>query len=77
MVIWSNLARADLQSIQDFIAHDSKHYAKKAIQDVAAITASVALLTASATPTSKLKYAYPRALPTEHANVVLPHRRDP
>ena len=77
MVIWSNPATADLQSIHDFIAHDSKHYTKKVIQDVAAKTASAALLTASATPTSKLKYAYPRALPTKHANVVLPHRRDP
>ena len=75
MVIWSNLARADLQSIQDFIAHDSKHYAKKIIQDVAAITASAALLTASATPSSKPKNACPLASLTKHANAVSPHWR--
>ncbi len=38
MVIWSNPARADLRSIHDFIAHDSKHYAKKVTQDIAAKT---------------------------------------
>ena len=38
MVIWSNPAKADLQSIHDFIAHDSKHYAKKVTQDIAAKT---------------------------------------
>ncbi len=34
MVIWSEPARADLHSIHDFIAHDSRHYAKKVIQDI-------------------------------------------
>ena len=34
MVIWSEPATADLRSIHDFIAHDSKHYAKKVIQDI-------------------------------------------
>jgi len=34
MVIWSEPAKADLRSIHDFIAHDSKHYAKKVIQDI-------------------------------------------
>jgi hypothetical protein len=29
MVIWSEPAKAGLRSIHDFIAHDSKHYAKK------------------------------------------------
>ena len=38
MVIWSDPARADLRSIHDFIAHDSKHYAKKVTQDIAAKT---------------------------------------
>ena len=32
MVIWTEPAKADLRSIHDFIAHDSKHYAKKVIQ---------------------------------------------
>ncbi len=36
MVIWSEPAKADLRSIHDFIAHDSKHYAKKVTQDIAA-----------------------------------------
>ena len=34
MVIWSDPARADLRSIHDFIAHDSRHYAKKVTQDI-------------------------------------------
>ncbi len=34
MVTWSELAKADLRSIHDFIAHDSKHYAKKVTQDI-------------------------------------------
>ncbi len=29
MVIWTKLARADLKHIHDFIAEDSKHYAKE------------------------------------------------
>lgn len=32
MVIWSDTAKADLQSIHDFIAHDSRHYAKQVAQ---------------------------------------------
>ena len=38
MVIWSEPAKADLRSIHDLIAHDSKHYAKKVTQDIAAKT---------------------------------------
>ena len=34
MVIWSEPAKADLRSIHDFIANDSKHYAKKVTQDI-------------------------------------------
>ncbi len=34
MVIWTEPAKADLRSIHDFIAHDSKHYAKKVIQGI-------------------------------------------
>ena len=34
MVIWSDPAKADLHSIHDYIAHDSRHYAKKVIQDI-------------------------------------------
>ncbi len=34
MVIWSESAKADLRSIHDFIAHDSRHYAKKVTQDI-------------------------------------------
>ncbi len=34
MVIWSEPARTDLHSIHDFIAHDSRHYAKKVIQEI-------------------------------------------
>ena len=34
MVIWSEPAKADLRSIHDFIARDSKHYAKKVTQDI-------------------------------------------
>jgi len=31
MVIWSQLAQADLRSIHDSIAHDSHFYAKKVV----------------------------------------------
>ena len=34
MVIWSQPARADLLAIHDFIAHDSRFYAKKVVQDI-------------------------------------------
>ncbi|MCY4360585.1 MAG: type II toxin-antitoxin system RelE/ParE family toxin [Gammaproteobacteria bacterium] len=34
MVRWSEPAILDLQSIHDFIAHDSRFYAKKVIQDI-------------------------------------------
>jgi toxin ParE1/3/4 len=34
VVVWSNPAREDLRLIQQYIAHDSKHYAKKVIQDI-------------------------------------------
>jgi plasmid stabilization system protein ParE len=34
MVIWSQPARADLKHIHDFIAEDSRHYAKKVVQDI-------------------------------------------
>ena len=34
MVIWSQPARADLHSIHDFIAHDSRFYAKKVVQNI-------------------------------------------
>jgi plasmid stabilization system protein ParE len=34
MVIWTEPAKADLRSIHDFIAHDSKHYAKKVTQEI-------------------------------------------
>ncbi|MCP4276568.1 MAG: type II toxin-antitoxin system RelE/ParE family toxin [Gammaproteobacteria bacterium] len=38
MVIWTEPAKADLRSIHDFIAHDSRHYAKKVTQDISAKT---------------------------------------
>ena len=34
MVIWSQPAKADLKHIHDFIAEDSKHYARKVAQDI-------------------------------------------
>jgi toxin ParE1/3/4 len=34
MVIWSEPAKADLRSIHDFIAHASRFYAKKVVQDI-------------------------------------------
>jgi len=34
MVIWTKPARADLKHIHDFIAEDSKHYAKKVAQEI-------------------------------------------
>ncbi len=34
MVIWSAPAKADLRSIHDFIAADSRHYARKVVQDL-------------------------------------------
>ena len=34
MVIWSQPAKADLRYIHDFIAHDSRFYAKKVVQDI-------------------------------------------
>ena len=38
MVIWSEPAKADLRSIHDFIAHSSRHYARKVSQDIAVKT---------------------------------------
>ena len=34
MVIWTKPARADLKHIHDFIAEDSKHYARKVAQEI-------------------------------------------
>ncbi len=34
MVIWSEIAKTDLRAIYDYIANDSKHYAKKVAQDI-------------------------------------------
>lgn len=34
MVIWSQQAVADLRSVHDFIARDSRYYAKKVVQDI-------------------------------------------
>jgi len=34
MVIWADPAKADLRSIHDFIAADSKFYAKKVTLDI-------------------------------------------
>jgi len=34
MVIWSIPAKADLTHIYEYIAHDSKHYAKKVTQEI-------------------------------------------
>ena len=34
MVIWTKPARVDLKHTHDFIAEDSKHYAKKVAQDI-------------------------------------------
>ena len=38
MVIWSEPAKADLKHIHDYIAEDSKHYAKKVVQEIRAKT---------------------------------------
>lgn len=38
MVSWSDPARVDLRSIHNYIAHDSRYYAKKVTQDIAAKT---------------------------------------
>ena len=35
VIIWSNPAREDLRLIYQYIAHDSKRYAKRVIQDIA------------------------------------------
>ncbi len=37
-MIWSRPAKADLKYIHDFIAHDSRYYAKKVTLDIAAKT---------------------------------------
>jgi plasmid stabilization system protein ParE len=34
MVIWADPAKIDLKAIYDFIASDSKYYAKKVVQDI-------------------------------------------
>ena len=34
MVIWTKVAKADLRGIYDFIAHDSRFYAKKVTQGI-------------------------------------------
>ena len=44
MVIWSGPAIADLRSIHDFIAHNSKHYAKKVTQDIVGKTVALSTL---------------------------------
>ena len=38
MVIWTEPAKADLRSIHDFIAPDSRYYAKKVTEDIVAKT---------------------------------------
>jgi plasmid stabilization system protein ParE len=34
MVIWAGPAKTDLKAIYDFVASDSKYYAKKVVQDI-------------------------------------------
>jgi len=34
MVIWSEIAKTDLRAVYDYIANDSRHYAKKVAQDI-------------------------------------------
>ncbi len=34
MVVWSEPAKTDLQHIFEYIAHDSRHYAKKVTQEI-------------------------------------------
>ena len=34
MVIWADPAKSDLRAIHDFIASDSKYYAKKVVLDI-------------------------------------------
>lgn len=34
MVAWTEVAKADLRNIHEFIAHESKFYAKKVVQDI-------------------------------------------
>jgi plasmid stabilization system protein ParE len=34
MVIWADPAKSDLRAIHDFIASNSKYYAKKVVQDI-------------------------------------------
>ncbi len=42
MVTWTEVAKADLRGIYDFIAHDSKLYAKKVAQEIIEKTAILA-----------------------------------
>lgn len=44
MVIWSDPAKADLRAIHDFIAHDSKFYARKVLQDIIDKSRAVGML---------------------------------
>jgi len=44
MVIWSDPAKADLRAIHDFIAHDSKFYARKVVQDIIEKSRAVGML---------------------------------
>jgi len=39
VVIWSEPAKADLRHIFEYIAHDSRHYAKKVTQEIVDKTA--------------------------------------
>jgi plasmid stabilization system protein ParE len=34
MVVWAGPAKSDLRAIHDFIAADSRYYAKKVVQDI-------------------------------------------
>ncbi len=38
MVVWSDIAKADIQHIFDFIAHDPKQYARKVVAEIVAKT---------------------------------------
>jgi plasmid stabilization system protein ParE len=35
VIVWSQPAREDLRLIHQYIAHDSKHYATRVVQDIA------------------------------------------
>ncbi|MDQ2075477.1 type II toxin-antitoxin system RelE/ParE family toxin [Marinimicrobium sp. ABcell2] len=63
MVIWSHPAKADLKHIHDFIAEDSRHYAKKVAQEIREKADSLSELPSIGKAVAEIGKPYIRELP--------------